>query len=347
MPITSLSTADKNYIHEWDIYGKLERRKRPIPARRWTNERGRFFDAQLVDAASETVKFQNEEGKQVVYLIADLSRADRFFLDRLARDDRFADPGANPVPTLDAAESIERKLLALRGAEPRFLAVLINGDSSALHKSNLITAFESLRKMGHADDHIVVLSSNFAPTSRYSRGGSSINAAASPGNVRAVFNGLKKTCGPEDTVFVYTTGHGSKHPKAGPVLVLENKAAYAAKEFGQSVGALQGKFVAVMDQCFSGALVEAIPSSRPNTVAISAAPSDKKTFCKYFAATFWRSIQDPRCDRNGDGVVSISEAFAPAIKEHKLRVNWTSTDGLCHVQPRDAVLMPKLRQPAK
>ena len=332
--ISELTSPDKDYIRKW-ASGELDLAPSEFSKgiREWIDESGRKFDAKLVDVSSRTVKLENRTGKQIVFVIADLSDIDKSYIRNWSMSGVEVDPGS--------LEEIEKRLEFVSNGKSDFIALLINGDSSSLHKGNVVNAYNKLKMMGLGDNQIIVLSSKFEPTVARKRNQQCVNAVASEEVLKSVLNQLAKSCEPGDTVLMYTTGHGGTSSSKISNLALENRGRYHAGEFAEFVSKLKSKFISIMDQCYSGGFVKVIPPQRQNIISISAAPHDDKTFCGYFAKAFWNTIGDLKHDKNRDGIVSISEAFAVSMKEHRKKVNWVSTDGQIHVCPDDIVLMPK------
>lgn len=57
---------------------------------------------------------------------------------------------------------------------------------------------------------------------------------------------------------------------------------------------------------------------RANKRAITITDTDagNQTYCRYFARAFRGSFADSCCDLNGDGKVTVKEAYDIAIAEH-------------------------------
>jgi hypothetical protein len=205
----------------------------------------------------------------------------------------------------------------MRSASRELYAVLVNGDTSALHNGNVERAYEVLRTLGVPDSNLYVLSnSNPRPNARQT-GPALVTARATTNNVANVLAYIAGEIDDNDCLLVYTTGHGVR--QAGQSAVVLNDGTMLetdmVKELKRMGGALS---VLVMDQCFSGGFADAVQKAGLNTVAITSTDSKHETYCEYFAGGFWLSLLEPEADINSDGRVSLEEAYQVATTLHRM-----------------------------
>jgi hypothetical protein len=188
-------------------------------------------------------------------------------------------------------------------------ALAINGDdpsscTSRSHRRNVDVAVESLEKLGFSSDRIVVL----AHPAEDDHDSSWLEPTRS--QLRDALDELARKVGPDDTLVVYLTGHGYRmfgrsHLALGNSLV-------SAKWLSKALGEIRyGRLVIISDQCFSGGMDSEFGDLRESVFVSSASPK-QTTSCVAFIRPFWRALVDPKNDVNGDGQVSIEEAFVVA-----------------------------------
>jgi len=193
--------------------------------------------------------------------------------------------------------------------ERRKYAVVINGDYSSLHKRNVTDAFATLIESGYSQDNIFLLTSNFPP----SRNHSSITARGTEENLKIVFNYLDEIIDRNDTLVVYTTGHGGYS-----TLALDDNEITVFSVLGKLIKETNaGSYILIADQCYSGAVVEMAKSLDGKVVAYSDIDANHSTFCDSFARPFWDSFRTSSADSNSDGIIQLDEAFTLACANHR------------------------------
>ena len=202
-------------------------------------------------------------------------------------------------------------LTAEQHAQSRKYAVLINGDTrekGSLHRANILESYKTLRAMKADDRDIFILTTDYPRADD----GKSITTRATGRNLIKVFDYLEKVCDSNDTLTIYTTGHGGKEGNES-ILELEDCKVYES-EFADLItktGFLD--VLSVSDQCYSGGFAEAISKIKGKKImAISSTDSSSLSECEYFAQPFWCSFRSRVADYNGDGAVTADEAFTYA-----------------------------------
>lgn len=208
--------------------------------------------------------------------------------------------------------SARPELTAEEQREARKYAVVINGDTSALHKGNVTEAYHTLRAAGYTDENIFLFTSNFPRGSDFS----SITTPATKESVEFVLTQLEDIIDENDTLLVYTTGHGNK-TKSGTTLVLDDTELSASRLRDLIENTRAGRYIIVADQCFSGGIVAAVSSIDGKVTAYSSTDADHTTYCESFARPFWRSFQETSADSNGNGTIELDEAFDRAVYSHR------------------------------
>lgn len=177
-------------------------------------------------------------------------------------------------------------------------AVIVNGDTESRHRANAVMLKEFMVNYFHMEpDNVTVLSTD--------RG-----LAPDAATLDEVARRLKAKLDGNDTLVVYTTGHGNK-AAGGTVLALKapdsiSDADFAAKFLDNQAG----DYVYVGDQCFSGGFAKKMTANRTKRVtAISSTDDQNSTVCGFFIVPFVIAAQDKSSDANGDGNVSLREAF--------------------------------------
>ncbi|MBI4441394.1 caspase family protein [Candidatus Woesearchaeota archaeon] len=192
--------------------------------------------------------------------------------------------------------------------ERRKYAVIINGDSSALHRGNVHEAYASLQALGFSDQETYILS-----TEPLRKNG--ITAHATAANIPLVLNHLEKRVDANDLLVLYTTGHGVLMRKETG-LVLED-AIIAHKGIKKLVGKVKAQdYVCVSDQCYSGGLAKELSTLRGNVVAYASTDESHSTLCQSFARPFWESFRNGKADVNKDKKTTLDEAFEYAAAIH-------------------------------
>lgn len=185
-------------------------------------------------------------------------------------------------------------------------ALAINGDSTSCtasaHGRNVALAVETLVTLGFEEDHIVVLSHAHDDIA-----GSDGWIDPNRSELRSAIDTLAKRIRPEDTLVVYMTGHGYRRGNSS-YLVLGDRLVSADWLAEQLADVNYGRLVVISDQCFSGGF-ESSFATLPRSVFVASASAEQRTSCVSFIRPFWRAMVNPKADRDGDGQVSIEEAY--------------------------------------
>jgi len=190
---------------------------------------------------------------------------------------------------------------------------------------------------GYLDDHIYVIMSDGAdpgldrhlyddtydssPLDLDEDGDDDIQYSATEANISYVFNTLQGILGPEDSLFIYTTDHGSQEAGEDALLLLWGES-IKDDEFALEVDKVNcGEIMVVMGQCYSGGFIDDL--SGPGRVIATAARYDEPSWAlppDYLYDEFvfhWTAAvrgETPGgapvdADVNEDGKVSMEEAF--------------------------------------
>lgn len=159
-----------------------------------------------------------------------------------------------------------------------------------------------------------------------------IDFSATKDKLHAVFDELSARMQAEDLLFVFTTGHGDQpDPENNPTgsrLGLWNDDLITDAEFAAEVNKITeyDTMVFVMEQCNGGGFADDLAG--PNRIFLSAAAYDKPSYAMYsdgdfccgydeFSYYFTTALAGERpdggvvlADRDGDGVVSVADAFS-------------------------------------
>lgn len=213
-------------------------------------------------------------------------------------------------------------------AAPRSWALIVNGDDSETHGRNVEIALDSLAALGFEADSVLLL----APAPFTGPRAPAWQARARKGDLDDALAHLAELVGPEDVLLVYLTGHGARR-FGDSVLVLERGAVGARTLARRLAGLRFGRLVLVADQCYSGGFLDALRDERRPVVALAATDPDHEVRCEPFIRPFWRAAVDRRHDRDGDGRVSVEEAFAVAEASARRGVSKGGSPRLVHTAP--------------
>lgn len=199
--------------------------------------------------------------------------------------------------------------------------------------------YNTLKQHGFLSDHITVLFADGTdPAVDRSDGVSSpldfdgdsvpdINYSATKANIATVFNQLGATLGADDILYIFTTDHGGNEsgneaPYATPNVVLY---LWGETITGDELAAEVDKVVnpkavlGIFEQCFSGGMVEKLAGT--NRVVMSASrwwelsyamgPDYTYDEFSYYVTTALADAS--KGDTNGDGIVSMEEAYFYAL----------------------------------
>lgn len=194
-------------------------------------------------------------------------------------------------------------------------AIIVNSDhadgcSFGVHLRNTELALSTLAGLGYLADHVVVVSEGADEVAGAGRlAGTWIEPGR--GALRAASKAIRGRIQPGDELVVYLTGHGSK--RGSEVGLLLGHSFVSASTFASAMAELgSARIVLIADVCFGGAFSQALAAAHGRVVAVTAADEDSSTTCVHFARPFWRALAEPANDANGDGFVSVEEAYALA-----------------------------------
>jgi Peptidase C13 family len=195
-------------------------------------------------------------------------------------------------------------------------ALVINGDGAAKHRQNVSLALDALVGLGLDEDRIYVLSGSPQAPQPGPRAVHYLRPTWA--SLRGVTKALSAAMGGEDTLVVYTTGHGAWEGGV-PVLVLPDETV-SARELSRRLLAIPfGRLLFVADQCYSGAFARDLQRSRRNVVAISSTDAAHEVLCTHFARPFWKALG--RSGGGDGGRITdrqLNEAFALAVESQRV-----------------------------
>lgn len=202
------------------------------------------------------------------------------------------------------------------------IAVLISGKTEPRHIQNIELAFRVLSRNGYPENNIYILDGEGYDRPRYP-----IYSAAWRRMIFDLFELLKEKITPQDTFFLYTTGHGQREYKQVAesslflvfmllsTLDLPNSNGIDEVELHLLANSLRpGLGIYVFDQCFSGGFARRFAGK--DRVAISACreyeESDNNSFPQLFFSAF------PNVSTaNSRSRTSVQEAFQIAVEAHR------------------------------
>lgn len=196
---------------------------------------------------------------------------------------------------------------------------------------NLATAYDSLLSHGFKEENITVLyaDGNDEPAHRYapaSQDGGIVDSEASTSSVRQALADLAGRVTAEDELFVYISDHGGRKEGVSNLAFPGDPATGTGTteridelEFKGMLDAVDSMYkVVVLDECYGGGFAERLGAG--NTIAIAACRAKEYTYAtSRFVPHLLDTLAgtDPKADANGDGRISIKEAFDHAERrEH-------------------------------
>ena len=201
-------------------------------------------------------------------------------------------------------------------------ALLINGNSDYNPKTlnedetNIINASNKLQGIGYNSKNIITLGgdspSESNPKSHFKSGEKkSFNEA---------INQLKEQVDNNDTLLVYTTGHGDSYEGVGQlVLETDTKEIYELMDVREIVKSINkvpfGRLIYIGDQCYSGAFVDELKKLDRNLVAVSDIDAHQQVYAASFTKGFWNAVGNKEYDLNQDGGVDVKEAYQEGMKQ--------------------------------
>lgn len=194
-------------------------------------------------------------------------------------------------------------------------AVLISGQTEERHGKNLSLAYQVLLESGFLKNNIYVLDYRGEKTAYYP-----VDDRANPASIKAVFEHLEKRIGPDDLFLVYATDHGDIEERAIRINGRKNRRAVSVLglleknmdevEFASYVNRINPRIgIFIFVQCYGGGFADRLAQSGRITIAASVKMSDGFAFSQPFFGAF----RDGRADKNGDGRISVQEAFGYAV----------------------------------
>ncbi|MFP5258680.1 MAG: C13 family peptidase [Acidobacteriota bacterium] len=211
--------------------------------------------------------------------------------------------------------------------------------------------FTTLKNNGFLQDHIYVLfadgtdpaiDNSLGENSNVDLNGDTvadIGYSATKANITAVFNELAGKLGSQDILYLFTTDHGgagddnpSPYANSNVVLYLWNES-ITNTEFAAEVNKVTTKAtVAIFEQCYSGGMIE--PLKGPNRVLMSAARFWELSYSmnsgEYDEFSFYvtQALADAsKGDSNGDGIVTLEEAYAYALAKDSVQAETLDANG--------------------
>ncbi len=185
--------------------------------------------------------------------------------------------------------------------------VLINNDSEEdRHITNLRRAYRTLRSKNVDPCNIYVVSD---PNENIEcKKPINVNQPSTSHGVKSAFSDLEKRVHNQDTLVVYTTGHGD--PDVIP-FGKTDKLSY--KDLRKLTDSLKPRLtIAISDLCFGGGIVDSFKDSKGKVIALSPA-HDQPVVCNFFTPYFWDSIRYNGFDADHNGSTSLREAFFRAM----------------------------------
>ena len=213
--------------------------------------------------------------------------------------------------------------------------------------------FKTLKANGFLQNNIYVLMSDGQdPAVDQSDGTSSnwdldgdgvydIRYSATKQSITAVFNELAGKMTSEDILYIFTTDHGGNDATTNPfpylnndvVLWLWNVTYITNADFAVEVNKVTAKaIIGIFEQCFSGGFVEALKA--PNRVLLSAsrwwelsyAAAGEHDYDEFSYYTTQALAEPSKGDSNGDGVVTMEEAYSYALSKDAYQAETLTDD---------------------
>lgn len=240
--------------------------------------------------------------------------------------------------------------LAIEGAEknnrPDHFAVLLGADTELRHRGNLSLAYQVLLEQGYPRDHIYILDSEgetpFFP----------LTDVTTRESVTMLFEHLAKVVEPQDTVFVYVTGHGrritaeeesdgEKKELGVSTLILNPGEELAQDEFAKLLEKIEpGAGIAFFDQCYWGPLTS---PKLCNYVVITTSQQEETSHGNTFPRAFWAAFRE----RKSTGVApTIFDAFKFAMVADRATTLGLNKPRISHgcVSPSELTLLGIVRE---
>lgn len=193
-------------------------------------------------------------------------------------------------------------------AAPAGYALVVNGDRSFTHQRNVEMALEALTAVGYPAANVLLLAAPDAPTAGVVPG---YRGAPTKAGWKEAVALLGRRLEAEDTLLVYLTGHADR--RGGKTLLILQHGFLTEKLLATSIAGLPfSHLLLIADPCYSGGFAEALADEHRPLVMVTATDRFHETRCEPFIRPFWAAATDPGSDADGDGRVSVGEAFAVA-----------------------------------
>jgi hypothetical protein len=201
-----------------------------------------------------------------------------------------------------------------RHKTPEKFAILISGGGEERYMENLSLAYQILLENGFKRKNIYILDCDGKYIAYYPA-----DSYASKNTMTILFEHLAKRITSKDLLFVYATDHGDREQKdfklngkekieEVSVLHMDNGDNVDEYEFAHLVESLKFKMgIFLFDQCYSGGFAERLAGK--NRIAISACKKNEASQINSFPLAFFSAFRENSADSDGDGKISIGEAF--------------------------------------
>jgi hypothetical protein len=190
-------------------------------------------------------------------------------------------------PVLAGRDTTDLGAASLTGAEPgsRVWALVINGDSELIHRSNVDLALGTLKRLGVPSQRTVVLS----PRSDSSQPTFGEWQEPSRAGFAAALAELRRQIHPGDVLFVYLTGHADR--RFGKTVLELRAGTVTDEQLARHLAELgAGRLFLVADPCFSGGFGEALQRLAPASRTATSTDSRHKVQCTLFIRPFWAAL---------------------------------------------------------
>lgn len=172
------------------------------------------------------------------------------------------------------------------------------------------TAYRVLRNYGYPHEAIYRFSERGRGDAR------SVDGVSSLANLRATFAHLARITEPGDDVLVVLVGHG--RPWEGDFVTLLGGGELNATEFGELVDALPARNITlVIHPCYSGGFLPKL--SKPGRVVVTSTNDQEENAVPWAEAFLGAFAPESDGDLDGDGRVSILEAYAAGLRPGRER----------------------------
>lgn len=204
------------------------------------------------------------------------------------------------------------KRVEIKEPKRRYAFLIKGGDLCLLPMrnwavNNIAHGYEALKKIGYTDEDIVVFSSKKIKLNGKDIVDYKVNKGASSCHVLYdAFDDLSRKVGPEDSLFVFFSGHGGK----GGDLMLEERVAIPASELENLLSQVKPLYsVVLINSCFSGDAAHKI--GKNSIIAISDSRRGKviSMLGKFPESVFSAVAGNKEADYDKNGKISVEEVF--------------------------------------